>query len=221
MSDTPSSFPTDRIAALQAAHGRIVILSAGADEARVEFAAKMPSGTRTDKNVPSEWENISADLQAGNADAAELALRRAVVGVTPEETAAERARLEAALDADPPLADAWGMQILQGIGVGAKVETVPAGEGTFTLSAQVGGELVAVTCKRPARPAWKMLRATLVKGGQAAFTAAAWGSLVTSSAAVKAQIEERFPALVPAMGDAAANAGSKAGAAAAPFVPSR
>lgn len=203
-----------RLQALRAANPgeRLVLLSAGAGDNAVSIGAKLPSA--------AEWAIVAADLQGSNAAAAELALRRAVVGASPEETVAERARLESVLDEDPPLADLWGMQLLQAVGMGAKVTTAPKPDaaGLYELRAELpsGGEVV-LQCKKRSRPQWNLLRDVGGKKGPQAFAAAAYDMLITS--ANKADVAQLYPALVSALGDAAAEAGSRArgGGVAAPF----
>lgn len=207
---TPETTPTAdprlaHLAALRAAHpgARIVLLSAGADADAVCFGARLPDA--------AEWAIVAADLAAGNAAAAELALRRAVVGTTAEETTAERARLEALLDDDPPLGDFWGMQLLAIVGMGAKVTTSPKPDaaGLYELRAALpGGGEVVLQCRKRSRPQWAMLRDIAAKKGPQAFGAAAYEMLVVS--ANKADVAAQYPALVGALGDAAASAGSRA-----------
>lgn len=212
---TPETTPTAdprlaHLASLRAANpgARIVLLSAGEGESAVCFGARLPDS--------AEWAIVAADLQGSNADAAELALRRAVVGTTAEETTAERARLEALLDDDPPLGDFWGMQLLQAVGMGAKVTTAPKPDaaGLYELRAAlpgaalpVGGEVV-LQCRKRSRPQWAMLRDIAAKKGPQAFGSAAYDMLVVS--ANKADVAALYPALVGPLGDAAASAGSRA-----------
>lgn len=193
-----------RLQALRAAHPgeRLVLLSAGAGDNAVSIGAKLPSA--------AEWAIVAADLQGSNAAAAELALRRAVVGASPEETIAERSRLESVLDEDPPLADRWGTQLLQAVGMGAKVTTSPKPDaaGLYELRAELpDGSVLALQCKKRSRPQWNMLRDTAAKKGPQAF-AAAYEMLIVSSN--KADVAARYPALISALGDAAASVGSRA-----------
>ena len=193
-----------RLQALRAAHPgeRMVLLSAGAGDNAVSFGVKLPSA--------AAWALIAADLQ-GNAAVAEETLRGAVVGATPEETVAERARLENILNEDPPLGDFWGMQILQLVGMGAKITTSPKPDaaGLYELRAALpgGGEVLALQCKKRSRPQWILLRDIAAKKGPQAFAAAAYDMLITS--ANKTDVAQRYPALVSALGDAAASAGSR------------
>ena len=202
----PAPDPRDlRLLALRAGNPgeRLALLSAGAGDNAVSFGAKLPSA--------AEWAIVATDLQGSNAAAAELALRRAVVGATPEETVAERARLESVLDEDPPLGDYWGMQLLASVGMGAKITTSPKpdAEGRYELRAELpsGGEVV-LHCKKRSRPQWGLLRDVAAKKGPQAFASAAYEMLVVS--ANKADVAQLYPALVSALGDAAASAGSRA-----------
>jgi len=212
---TPAPDPRElRLQALQAGNPseRLVLLSAGTGPDAVSIGAKLPSA--------AEWAIVAADLQGSNAAAAELALRRAVVGASPEETIAERSRLESLIDEDPPLADLWGMQLLQAVGLGAKVTTAPKpdAEGLYELRAELpSGAVLVLQCKKRSRPQWGLLRDVGGKKGPQAFAAAAYDMLITS--ANKADVAQLYPALVGALGDAAAEAGSRArgGGAAAPF----
>lgn len=193
-----------RLLALRAAHPgeRLVLLSAGAGDNAVSVGAQLPDA--------KEWGLVAADLAAGNASAAELALRRAVVGASPEETIAERARMETLIDEDPPLGDFWGMQLLALVGMGAKVQASPKPDaaGLYDLRVELpGGGEVVMQCKKRSRPQWNMLRDTAAKKGAQAFAAAAYEMLIVSSN--KADVAARYPALVSALGDAAASAGSR------------
>ena len=202
------SDPQTYLLALRAAHGeRVIVLCAGEGESLIHFGVKLPDA--------AEWARIAGDLAQSNAAAAELALRRAVVGVTAEETTAERARLESILNDDPCLGDLWGAQILAAVGMNAKVETSPAEGGGFNLTATVGETTITVTCRKRSRPEWAELRSIAVKRGPMEMSKAAYDRLITS--ANKAQVAERYPALVQALGDAAAQAGSRAVAGAAPL----
>ena len=192
-----------RLQALRAAHPgeRMVLLSAGAGDNAVSFGVKLPSA--------AAWALIAADLQ-GNAAVAEETLRGAVVGATPEETVAERARLENILNEDPPLGDFWGMQILQLVGMGAKITTSPKPDaaGLYELRAELpSGDAQVLHCKKRSRPQWILLRDIAAKKGPQAFAAAAYDMLITS--ANKTDVAQRYPALVSALGDAAASAGSR------------
>ena len=193
-----------RLQALRAAHPgeRMVLLSAGAGDNAVSFGVKLPDA--------KEWAIIAADLQGGNAAAAELALRRAVVGATPEETVAERSRMESVIDEDPPLGDFWGMQLLASVGMGAKITTSPKPDaaGLYELRAELpSGDAQVLHCKKRSRPQWILLRDIAAKKGPQAFAAAAYDMLITS--ANKTDVAQRYPALVSALGDAAASAGSR------------
>ena len=191
--------------ALVAAHGpRVILLFAGSDGDEVSFGAKLPDA--------KEWARFVTDISGKDASSApEMVLRRSIVGVTEDETRTERARLEAVLNEDPPLADLWGSQLLAAVGFGAKVSTVPAGEGLFDLTAEIGEAKITVQCKRRSRAQWSELREVMTKKGQTEGAAAAYDKLVVS--ANKADVAARYPALVTAFGEAACSAGSRSGVA--------
>ena len=194
--------------ALVAAHGpRVILLSAGSDGDEVSFGAKLPDS--------KEWARFVTDISGKDASSApEMVLRRSIVGVTEDEKRTERARLEAVLNEDPPLADLWGSQLLAAVGFGTKTSTVPAGDGLFDLVAEVGEAEVTVQCKRRTRPQWSQIRDVMTKKGQTEGAAAAYEMLIVS--ANKADVAARYPALVTAFGEAAAAAGSRSGVT-APF----
>lgn len=194
--------------ALVAVHGpRVILLFAGSGDDEVSFGAKLPDA--------KEWARVVADISGGASNAQEMVLRRSIVGVTEDETRTERARLESLLDEDPPLADLWGLQLLAAVGFGAKATTVPAGDGLFDLTADVGDVKVAVQCKKRSRSQWNALRDVMTKKGQTEGAAAAYEMLVVSPN--KADVAARYPALVTAFGEAACSAGSRSGGVAAPF----
>ena len=194
--------------ALVAAHGpRVILLFAGSDGDEVSFGAKLPDS--------KEWARFVTDISGKDASSApEMVLRRSIVGVTEDETRTERTRLESLLDEDPPLADLWGLQLLAAVGFGAKASTVPAGEGLFDLTADVGDAKVTVQCKKRSRSQWNALRDVMTKKGQTEGAAAAYEMLTVSPN--KADVAARYPALVTAFGEAAAAAGSRSGVT-APF----
>ena len=204
---SPEDAARARLAALEAEHGRVCRVCAGEGAERVEFTLKIPDA--------KEWAVIAGDMEKGNADLAELALRRSVVGLGPE-TIAERKRMEATLDADPMLGDFWGFALLSRCGFQAAISCEAAGPDAFTLSAEVLGETVKIASRKLSRAQNKVLRGVMVKSGMYAYKVAAWAALCGDEA-TRADIAERFPALPAAFGAAALEAGSKAKGA-SPFV---
>lgn len=197
MTITPETY-----AALRALHGdRVLVLTAGGEDLAVR------------KLDRAELEIFLRARRNKDPDAVELVLRRAPVGVDDAATVAERARLEALLQDDPQLGDAWGAILLRQAGWQAEVDVKDLGAGTYSLAPKLPGA-PTVQAKRLSRQQWREYRRFVQQHtGDDAEEAAQLQAFRVSTGQDPATYEA-FPALPYVLGQMCAALGTRVGDAA-------
>jgi len=196
--------------ALQAAHGPVLVLSAG--DAEIAVRKLTWAGPAGPDGKPTQGE-FSVFMQARrnkDPDAVELVLRRAVVGIDDEATKAEQAYLTELLNEDPQLGDAWGAILLRQAGWQAEVDVKDLGAGVYTLAPKLAGA-PTVQAKRLSRQQWREYRRFVQQcAGDDAEEAAQLQAFKVATGQDPATYET-FPALPYVLGQICTALGTKVG----------